>query len=106
MKTKAILSISFLGLFGAFLGQSAVTLSQLGQSIDNSAVYSELQKEKSQAEIMKTQLMTQYAQLQALSNVNESELLAQGFVSIAQPLVLSAPATALASNLPEKGKLE
>ena len=106
MKTKAFLSISFLGLFVAFLGQSAVTLSQLGKSIDNSAVYSQLQKEKSQAEILKTQLLTQYAQLQALSNVDESELLAQGFVSISQPLVLVAPATALASNLPDEGNLE
>lgn len=106
MKTRVILSSLVFFLSIMLVGQFVTTITRLGQAIDNSAVYAQLQQQKTQAEVQKIQLLTQYAHLQALSQVDPSQLLAEGYVSISSPLILTTPATALASNLPEEGKLE
>ncbi len=106
MKTRIVLSSLVFCLSIMLVGQFVSSITHLGQAIDNSAVYAQLQQQKTQAEAHKSQLLTQYAQLQALSQISPSQLFAEGYINISSPLVLTAPATALASNLPEESRLE
>lgn len=106
MKLRKILTGLSLCLGVLLAGQCLVTLSEFGQAIDNSAVYANLQQSKNQAELKKSQLLTQYATQQALTVFDRNELLAQGYIKIDQALVLAADNAALASNLSRPAELE
>lgn len=66
MKIKNKLSLWYLGLFALIIVQTILTIGQIGTGIGDLTAYAQLQHERTQLEITKTQLQAAFAASQAL----------------------------------------